>query len=676
MYSRNIFVLFFVLVLGLNFSACVDQEFDEPPVRGLSDLSDKVNMTIAELKALHTLGSDATPITEDKVIRGIVVADDRSGNFYQQIVIEDETGGIVIRLGANGLFGLFPEGTEVFVQLQGLYINDFNNLYQIAGDSEGNVIANALISQYVSAGEDKGAVPTPVSLAELLNNPATFDTYLSRLVVMEDIEFADFELGATYGDLSTGFSAENRTIQDCAGNSAIVRNSNFADFADELLPEGRGDLTAIVSVFGTTVQFLIRDEGDVNFSGDRCGSGPIGGDLIDISALRSAYAGGATTAPANSKIRGVVISDRINGNFNSQNIVIQDNSGGIVVRFAGDHSFNLGEELEINVSSQDLGDFNGLVQVSNVPLTAAQSQGEGTLPDPRVATVSELLANGAAWESTLVQVEGATITGGPTWGDGATIGDGTGSLNVFTFFSASFSDDAIPTGEGTLTAVLSTFNGLQLNIRNRNDIDFEGGGGGGEVTEVTAAELRDLFNGGATSAPAARKLRGVVISDTDNGNTTGRNLVLQDASGGIVIRFSDNHNFALGEDIEIVVSGLELSEFNGLLQVNNVPNTNAVSYGNGTLPEPRVATIREVLDNAEAWESTLVRINDISLTEGGTWNGGKVLTDGSDQIDIFTRSQASFSSAAVPAGNFSIIAIVSEFNEPQVLIRNLSDIIE
>ena len=137
---------------------------------------------------------------------------------------------------------------------------------------------------------------------------------------------------------------------------------------------------------------------------------------------------------------------------------------------------------------------------------------------------------------------------------------------MFTFFSASFGGDQIPSDEGTLTAILSRFNGIQLNMRNAADADFEGGGGG-DPQDVSAAELRSLFESGASSVPAAQKLRGVVISDGGNGNTTGRNLVLQDDSGGIIVRFADNHSFALGEDIEIIVSGEELSEFNGLLQV-------------------------------------------------------------------------------------------------------------
>lgn len=665
------FLFLFVAFLGLTFSACVDQEFDEPPGRELPAL--EANATIQQLKDLHTLGSDATAITEDWIIAATVVADDRSGNLYQQLVLEDATAGIIIRLGNTGLYTLYPVGTELFVKLKGLYVNDFNNLYQIAGDETGGLIAGPLIAEYVVAGEIKEVTPTATSLEEVMSNQATFDDLLSRLVSMEGMQFAAVDLGDTYA-VPGGGGGQNRTMEDCFGNSITVRNSDFADFAGEDIPEGNGAVTGVLSVFGTTIQLTLRNTDDVQFTGERCGVST-GGDLVSIADIRAAYYSGTTTGPDDSKIRGVVISDNANGNFNSQNIVIQDGTAGIVVRFSSDHNFALGEEVEITISGQELSDFNGLVQVANVPVGNAVSQGNGTLPTPREATVAELLANGEDWESTLVRINMATLNGGPTYGDGATVADGTGSLPIFTFFSASFSGTTIPADEGTLTAILSNFNGLQLNMRSIEDADFEGGSGG-DPTVITAAELRAIFAGGGSAVPAAKILKGVVISDVDNGNLTGRNLVIQDESGGIVVRFNDNHSFALGEDLEINVSGQELSEFNGLLQVNNVPNANALSFGPGTLPTPRVATVDEVIENLEEWESTLVEIADVSFTEGGTYNGGKTLEDDTNTIEMFTRGDASFSSATVPAGQFTVVAIVSQFNAPQVVIRNLNDIME
>lgn len=674
MSTKFFFPFLLFAVLGLTFSACVDQEFDSPPVRGLPDL--EANITVAEVKALHSLGNNPSIIDEDYIVSGIVVGNDVSGNIFKELIFEDATGGILIRLDNTGLYTLYPEGTEVFVKLKGLYIGDFNGRYQISA-AAGERVPGPLVAQYVVAGEQKEVVPTSVTLAELLASPQLQRSLESRLLSIEGMQFIAGELGQTYA-VAGGGSTRNRNVEDCSNNSIIVRLSDFSDFASTEIPEGKGTLKAVFSLFGTTPQLVVREEADMAFTDTRCGGGGggTGGDLVSIQSLRAAFTGATTTVPDNSKIRGIVISDRASGNINARNLFIQDATAGIAVRFAANHSFNLGEEIEITVSGQEISEFNGLLQLNNIPLANVASQGAGTLPTPRTATIAQILASGNAWESTLVRVSDAMLNGGPTFGNNVTVADGTGSLSVFTLFAATFSGNNIPTGMGSLTGIVSDFNGLQLLMRNAADASFQGGGTGGTATLVTVASLRSAFGGGATAAPANSKIRGIITCDVGNGNITGRNAIIQDASGGIVVRFAANHTFALGEELEITVSGMELSEFNGLLQVNNVPNANAISFGPGTLPAPRVATIQEVAANLEAWESTLVRINNVSIPAGGTYSGAKTMQDATGSLDLFTRTAASFANSNVPTGSFSIIGIVSQFTTPQLNIRNLNDIIQ
>jgi hypothetical protein len=284
-----------------------------------------------------------------------------------------------------------------------------------------------------------------------------------------------------------------------------------------------------------------------------------------------------------------------------------------------------------------------------------------------------VLDNAEAWESTLVQINGASISGSATFAGATTVNDGSGSMTMFTRNSATFASSALPAEPVDMTAIVSQFTDHQLVIRNLEDVGGETGTGG-DPEQISLAELRTLFESGASAVPANRFINAVVISDVDANNTDFRNMVIQDETGGIVVRFADPHSFALGEEVEVSVGGDELSEFNGLLQINDVDNADATSMGNGTLPEPRDATIQEILDNAEAWESTLVKVSDVSYTEGGTFSGAKTLDDGTATIATFTRSQATFSGSAVPNGAFSLTAMVSEFNSPQLTLRNLNDI--
>lgn len=673
--------LFFLgLLLSLAaLPACVDTEFEEPPVTG-QELEVTPNATIADLKALYIEGR-LTVIEEELIVGGIVVGNDVQGNFFRSLIIQDSTAGIEVRINLTDAFNLFPLGREVAIDCQGLVLGEFNGITQLGGyiyeegggQELGDIIDyNERIYRGMLVGEPEPAIRT---IPQLGTND------ISTLVKLENVEFASFELGLTYADVF-GRQTLNRTLQDCNGNEIVVRSSGYADFANDTLPEGNGSLTAIYNVFGNTKQLFIRAAGiDVDMTGTRCNAGTGEEELMTIRDLREAYGEGAIEGPADRKIRGTVISDRASGNFQGQNLILQDETAGIMVRFQNDHNFSLGEEVEIVVSGQELSEFNALLQVNNVNNELAMSLGAGTV-SPKVATVNDVAENAELWESTLVQLSNVEISGSNTLQFTTTVSDGTGSIDMFTSPGATFASQPVP-GEviEEMTAIVSQYSedgppnvGYQLKIRNLEDIGGEPGGGGGDPELVDLATLRTLFEEGAAAVPADRFISAVVISDIDAGNTTGRNMVVQDESGGIVIRFDNVHSFALGEEVEIDVSGLELSEFNGLLQVNNVPNGQAMSLGNGTLPEPREATVAEILDNAEAWESTLVKVNDIAFTGGGTFSGPKTLDDGTGTIATFTRNDASFASSSVPTGTFTLTAMVSEFNDPQLTIRNLNDI--
>lgn len=658
----------FTMITG--FWACVDLEFDQPPVGDLPALTP--NATIAELKSKHAIGSTAAEITDDLVVAGIVVADDRSGNFYKNIVVQDATGGIAVRMDAAGLYNDFPVGSKVAIRCQGLYVGDYNGLYQLNGTPDAE-IEEVLIPEHVVRIVDDGsyvAQPRVLTITDLAN-PATLDETLNTLVKFENVQFASADTALTYADAVNRFSA-NRDVQDCNGETIILRSSGYADFAANITPSGNGTLTAIVSVFGTTRQLIIRDPSDVNFANARCTGGSGSGDIIDIKDVRDLFNSGTTTGPANSKIKGVVISDRSTANVDGRNIYLQDATGGIVVRFAATHTFNLGDLVEVNVAGQELSEFNGLLQI-NTANERALSVGVGTLPTPRTATVAEINANKEAWESTLVKVVDATLTGGATYSGTRQVVDATGSVVLFTRTQATFASEAMPTGTVSIIAIVSEFNVPQLVIRGTGDVSG-GGGTGGDPVLMSTADLRALFTGTTTTAPTLRKIKGIVISDRTNVNWATKNLVIQDGNAGIVVRFTADHTFNLGDEIEVNVSSQELSEFNGLLQVNNVPNANAVLVGPATLPAPRSATIAEIVANAEAWESTLVKISNATIVEGGTYSGSKTLNDGTGTIVLFTRSQATFAGSNVPTGTVNIVAVVSQFNDPQVIIRNLSDI--
>ena len=83
-------------------TSCVKDDFDTPPTGGADpNISADQVMSIADLKAMHILDNieEIAALEGTKAyLKGTVVADDKSGNFYKNFILQDETGGIAVRL--------------------------------------------------------------------------------------------------------------------------------------------------------------------------------------------------------------------------------------------------------------------------------------------------------------------------------------------------------------------------------------------------------------------------------------------------------------------------------------------------------------------------------------------------------------------------------------------------
>lgn len=508
--SLSTLSLLMLVLAGTLWQGC-KKDFDEPPVEELPALT--ANKTIAELKAIHTIGSSPTLVTEDWVVEGIVVGDDKSGNLYKSLVIQDTTGGIEIRIDATGMYADYPVGRQVWLKCKGLYVGDYSGKPQIVGNAASGEIAQTLMDSFLFRGRlDQPITPAVRTIAQLA------DADVNTLIKLENVEFTAADMNKTYAD-AVNKASVNLNITDCSGNVILLRSSGYSDFAAQNVPDSSGYILAIYSIFGTDKQLIIRDPSDLSMdTNPRCtGSGGTSGDLMNISDVRAAFTGTTTTAPANKKIKGYVISDNANGNWVSKNMVIQDATAGIVVRFASNHTFSVGDELEIGISGVELSEFNGLLQLNNMPNENVTVLSSGNTIIPQTVTVSDLNSNFDAFESELIEIQGATITGGSTYSGNKTVDDGTGTIALYTSSFATFATSSIPSGSVDIVAVVSEFtSGSQLLLRDANDVT------GGTVITY---DLNETFDGTTITSPTPTPidLAGwTVVAQTGNEQWEGR----------------------------------------------------------------------------------------------------------------------------------------------------------
>ena len=458
------------LLLAVTFVACVKTDFDQPPVGG--DGQDiATNTSIQALKGFHETSGGFDLIKDDLVIGGTVIMDDRTGNYYKTIVIQDSTGGIEVKFSNGYLYNRYPVGRKIYIRCKGMMLTDYNGLIQLVGGkieengqaTDVGITENQERTQIVRGFLGAPLTPKVVSISQMNAS------LVSTLITIEGVQFAKLDTAQTWADAPSQ-SSVNRTIENCGGAKLLVRTSGFADFATQKTPSGKGSITGVLGIYNVDYQLYIRDLSDVSMNDPRCGQGGGAETLVDISSIRSIFTGTTTFVPSGKKIRGLVISDRTGNNLNNKNLYLQDGTAGIVVRFDASHTFNLGDEIELSVSDVELSEFNKLLQVNNVPIGNAVLKSSGNTITPRVATIAEINTNFNAWESTLVRISNVTITGGATLSGNRTLNDGTGTIAMFTNATATFSSLATPAVPVTLTAIVSDFNAKQVLMRNANDI--------------------------------------------------------------------------------------------------------------------------------------------------------------------------------------------------------------
>ncbi len=259
------------------FNSCVKQTFDAPPDTSQVDPNLPVNLSISKLSGIALgLGTGQSRVLGDSTIYGIITADDRTGNFYKTLVIQDSTGAIAVSISATGLYADYPIGRKIYIKLKGLTVVNYHGLPEIAlsATASGSSVTvtgipSTLLTTYVvKASFPHTVTPLKMRLDDLITN---YIPYLNMLVEIENMEFETASIGAAYAAPSTQSISTSRYLHPCPNiNNTTLQmyNSGYATFQPAIIPAGKGSVTGIFS-FYNAVQFLIRDTSDVKLTGNR-----------------------------------------------------------------------------------------------------------------------------------------------------------------------------------------------------------------------------------------------------------------------------------------------------------------------------------------------------------------------------------------------------------------------
>ncbi|MBK8586607.1 MAG: hypothetical protein IPN88_14770 [Bacteroidetes bacterium] len=401
-------------------------------------------------------------------------------------------------------------------------------------------------------------------------------------------------------------------------------------------------------------------------------------------------------------VAGIVVGDDASGNIYKKMILQQDSSGiAIAVDVTNFNTdYPIGRRVFVKCKGLYISNNEGNFELGTSPTNPvgripANLLGQYLVKGQWGLSVTPMVFDLATADdfpediptNTLIRFENVEFdavsfgkTYAPTSGSNLYLNDCNTSPASLAVYSSNFSTFAMaqsPTGNGSIQGVYTIYNGDgELQIRDLYDVDMPNvrcDGTFGQTTLMPIDSVRMLLGG---NVPAGRRIKGIVTSDFSTGMLTSSNLYLQDATAGIYIHFDDPHTFAIGTELEVIVSGFAVSTYQGVLQLATVGLGYALPVGSGTVA-PRVTTVADMITNYNAWEGQVVRVPAGTITGSGTTYGFSTnfIDDGTGTIQLYTSNFASFANDTYPTDTVMITGILTQFNgTKEIIIRNLLDV--
>ena len=497
-------IRFFILASVFILTGCVhDDKYDAPDLSGnCQDL--KATITLEAAKSL----AQNTTITTDAVIEGYVSSTDQSGNIYKTIYIQDDptnpTQGFILSVDAVSTYSSYPQGAKVYVKLKGLAMGTYGGVKQLGYMDNGTFgrIPEKMVPTSILKSCTAKVTITP-KVMTLADMKTANDQYIGCLVKVQNAEFDAKVLCSNFAP--DGYTVD-RQINDptTSATTRVVRNSNYASFANQKLPSGKGDFIGILSKYNSTYQLFINNVSDVkgmtNFprkdgiKADPCGFDSSTASLKTVADVKKLFTGSNYLIPDNIYIKGKVTANDETGNL-YRYIYIEDATGGIRININKantiyqDYRFKVGKNLIVKLKDLYIGKYNGEFQIgtlsgstlgfiaeaeiykylfdSNEPATSVTAT-EKTIPQLTTDDVGKWIK--------IKNVQFVDTDLGNTYSGNRTLIDCTGNKIILrTNSQASFSGAMIDNGKGDIYAILSIYNGVyQLIIPKQANADLEG----------------------------------------------------------------------------------------------------------------------------------------------------------------------------------------------------------
>jgi hypothetical protein len=194
------------------------------------------------------------------------------------------------------------------------------------------------------------------------------------------------------------------------------------------------------------------------------------------------------------------------------------------------------------------------------------------------------------------------------------------------------------------------------------------------IDRISVSDLRKMFAKGVQTIDTNIYIQGIITLTPELNNLPAFVAYFQDSTAAICLTVSGVNTFAMNSEVKILCRGASFKEFNGLLQFGDINITEQceVIKLNSNGISPKSVTLNDLLSGK--YQAEYVLVNNTQFKDLGTFSGTKILTDCKSQVEVYTRSDATFASQQMPLGNGIFKGIASIYTDIQLLIRESTEL--
>jgi len=280
--------VFISLIVFITFISCTNSNYETPIVEITEpDLSSLQKTTFSAIQSAYKqaiikdTSANFVTFDDDIYIVGYVVSNDASGNFFEELMIQNTNNeddisdenrrmGIKLNINTSSLYQYYEFGRKVYVKLNGLSAGIDSGILTL-GMADGTEIGQIGLTNYsdfvLISTEVADITPKEIDLTTI--NEIDMNTY----VQVSNVQFIKNQITLTFaGEAIDEFDAE-RTLESCINDNGItLLTSTFSDFKSLPLPIESGTINGILTknFFGDTNVFKINSFSDIDFQNERC----------------------------------------------------------------------------------------------------------------------------------------------------------------------------------------------------------------------------------------------------------------------------------------------------------------------------------------------------------------------------------------------------------------------